>query len=142
LAITRSAVRAEDAVHNAFCEVLRQNHRPIDLKAYVFRAVRNAALDQVRRHATRELPLAEFIFDQQPQPAQSAADAEFKQRVADALLKLSADECETVIQHLYGELTFQEIASIRDAPLGTVVSWYRRGLDKLRARLEDTDGPV
>ena len=140
IAITRSAAGAEDAVHDAFCNVLRQDQQPDDLKAYVFRAVRNAALDHGRRNAGRDLPLPDFIFDLKAQPAQSAEDAEFRQRVAESLLKLSADERETVVQHLYGELTFQEIASIRDAPLGTVVSWYRRGLEKLRTQLEVTDG--
>jgi RNA polymerase sigma-70 factor, ECF subfamily len=142
IAITRSAAGAEEAVHDAFCNVLRQDQQPDDLKAYVFRAVRNAALDQGRRSAGRDLPLPDFIFDLQVQPAQSAEDAEFRQCVAESLLKLSADERETVVQHLYGELTFQEIASIRDAPLGTVVSWYRRGLDKLRTQLEITYGSV
>ena len=116
IAITRSAVHAEDAVHDAFCNMLRHDQQPDDLKAYVFRAVRNAALDHGRRNAGRDLPLPDFIFDLKAQPAQSAEDAEFRQRVAESLLKLSADERETVVQHLYGELTFQEIASIRDAP--------------------------
>ena len=142
VATTRSAALAEDAVHDAFCNVLRQNQPSGNLKAYVYRAVRNAAIDHARRNAGRDLPLPDFIFDPQAQPAQSAEDAEFRQCVAESLLQLSADERETVVQHLYGELTFQEIASIRDAPLGTVVSWYRRGLEKLRTRLEVPDGSL
>jgi RNA polymerase sigma-70 factor (ECF subfamily) len=142
IAITRSAVLAEDAVHDAFCNVLRQDQPSDNLKAYVFRAVRNAAIDHGRRNAGRDLPLPDSIFDPQILPAQSAEDAEFRQCVAASLLKLSADERETVVQHLYGELTFQEIASIRDAPLGTVVSWYRRGLEKLRTQLEVPDGSL
>jgi len=39
-------------------------------------------------------------------------------------------------------LTFQEIATLREAPLGTVVSWYRRGLEKLRQKLEVPDGTI
>jgi RNA polymerase sigma-70 factor (ECF subfamily) len=142
LAITRSAARAEDAVHDAFCEVLRRARRPDDLKAYVFRAVRNAALDQVRRRGPGGAPLPDSIFDPGRPPAESAEDAEFARRVAETLLSLSDDEREAVVQHLYGELTFREIASIRGAPLGTVTSWYRRGLEKLRSRLEVPDGSV
>jgi RNA polymerase sigma-70 factor (ECF subfamily) len=140
--ITRSASRAEDAVHDAFCKLLRRDRGPGDLKAYVFRSVRNAAIDQARRNAGPNPPLPDFIFDQRPAPPQSAEDAEFRQRVAETLLKLSPDERETVVGHLYAQLTFQEIASMRDAPLGTVVSWYRRGLEKLRTQLKVTDGSL
>lgn len=142
IAVTRSAALAEDAVHDAFCNVLRQDQPWGNLKAYVFRAVRNAAIDHARRSAGRDLPLPDFVFDPQLQPEQSAENAEFRQRVVESLLELSADERETVVQHLYGELTFQEIATIRDAPLGTVVSWYRRGLEKLRTQLEVPDGSL
>ena len=142
LVITRSAARAEDAVHDAFCGLLRGNRRPDDLRAYVFRAVRNAAVDQVRRRARGGEPLSDSIVDPAPHPGQTAQDAEFRQRVVASLSNLSADERETVVQHLYGELTFQQIAAIRDAPLGTVVSWYRRGIEKLRSRLEVVDGSL
>ena len=42
LAITRCPDRAEDAVQDAFCNLFRMNNAPRHLKAYVFRAVRNA----------------------------------------------------------------------------------------------------
>ena len=49
LAITCSPSRAEDAVHDAFCRLLRgqaaTGTEAADLKAYAFRAVRNAAID-------------------------------------------------------------------------------------------------
>jgi len=146
LAVTGSPSRAEDAVHDAFCRLLRRpdapGNRTIDLKAYVFRAVRNAALDQRRRFGSPGEPLPEYVFDPASGPAASAEDAEFKRQVVQLLARLSPDECETIVLHLYGDLTFQEIASVREAPLGTVVSWYRRGLDKLRRKLEVPDEAV
>jgi RNA polymerase sigma-70 factor (ECF subfamily) len=142
LVITRSAARAEDAVHDAICGLLGGNHRPADLKAYVFRAVRNAAVDQVRRRARGGEPLPDSVLDPAPQPGQTAEEAEFRERVAAALERLSADERETVVQHLYGELTFEQIAAVRDAPLGTVASWYRRGIEKLRAISQVSDGSL
>jgi len=146
LAVTLSPSRAEDAVHDAFCRLLRRNDasgdRTTDLKAYVFRAVHNAALDQLRRLGPPREPLPDYVFDSAPGPAASTEDAEFKQQVVEMLARLSPDERETIVQHLYGDLTFQEIATIREAPLGTVVTWYRRGLDKLRRKLEVADGTV
>jgi RNA polymerase sigma-70 factor (ECF subfamily) len=145
LAITCSPARAEDAVHDAFCQLLRRQTAregiaAIDLKAYAFRAVRNAAVDQLRRQGRATAPLPDFIFDAAPGPAASTEDADFRRQVIELLQRLSPDERETIVQHIYGELTFQQIATVRDAPLGTIVSWYRRGIEKLRQRLEVPDG--
>lgn len=137
LAITRCPERAEDAVQEAFCRLFRSNGRAQQLKAYVFRAVRNAALDQLRRPAPNAAPVPEFIFDPHPGPREVATQGEFQRRVAAALLTLSADERETIVEHLYSGLTFREIAEVREARLGTVTTWYQRGLQKLRGMLEE-----
>ena len=136
LAITRCPARAEDAIQEAFHRLFRLERKPRRLKAYVFRTVRNAAIDQVRRQPPPAVELDEFIFDPGPGPREAATENEFKRRVAKALVTLSADERETIVQHVYGGLTFREIARIRQAPLGTIVSRYHRGLRKLRTKLE------
>lgn len=137
LAITRCPDRAEDAVQEAFYRLFRLNSQPRHLKAYVFRAVRNAAIDQLRHNAVPDEEVSEFIFDPAPGPRDTAAENELRQQVTEALRSLSDDERETIVQHLHGDLTFREIAEIRETPLGTVTAWYRRGLDKLRTRLEE-----
>lgn len=142
LVITGSPMQAEDAVHEAFCRLLRRDADATNVKAYVFRAVRNAALDQQRRRPSSGEPLPDKIFDPSPLPSALAEEAEFRQQVVELLRGLSADERETIVQHLYGQLTFQEIATVRQCPLGTVTSWYRRGLEKLHRELEVTDGTV
>ncbi len=137
LAIARCPERAEDAIQEAFCRLFRLDARPRDLKPYVFRAVRNAALDQLQGRRVSDELADEFIFDPRPGPCETAADAEFRRRAAAALLSLSADERETIVQHLYAGLKFREIAEIRDVPLGTITAWYQRGLKRLRVRLGD-----
>jgi RNA polymerase sigma-70 factor, ECF subfamily len=137
LTITRCPERAEDAIQEAFCRLFRSSVRPRRLKAYVFRAVRNAALDQLVRNPACDQPLPEFVFAASPGPADAMAGGELRQQAAAALVALAPDECETIVQHLYGGLTFREIAEVRQIPLGTVTSWYRRGLEKLRAKLEE-----
>ena len=136
LAITRSPERAEDAVQEAFYRLFRMTVMPDNLKAYVYRAVRNAALDQVTRSPAPTLPIAETLFDPGENPRQVAAREEFLKRVEAALRQLSPDERETVVQHLYGELTFREIAEVREVSINTITSWYRRGIEKLRTELE------
>lgn len=136
LAITRRPDRAEDAIQDAFYNLFRLNKKPRRLKSYVFRAVRNAAVDQIRRSPPLSEPLDAFIFDPGASPREAAADSEFRTRASRALLQLSEDERETIVEHLFADLTFRDIAQIRKAPLGTVAAWYRRGLKKLRKTLE------
>jgi DNA-directed RNA polymerase specialized sigma24 family protein len=50
---------------------------------------------------------------------------------------LSPQQREVILLHLHGELTFRAIEGVPDRPLGTVVSWYRRGLRRLRQHLEE-----
>jgi len=137
LAITRCHDRAEEAIQEAFYRLFRLNKKPRHLKAYVFRTVRNAAIDQVRRNPPPADEVHEFIFDPGANPRETAAANEFKRRVTEAMLTISTDERETIVEHVYGGLTFREIAQVRQAPLGTVTAWYHRGLKKLRARLEE-----
>ena len=142
LVITGVPARAEDAVHDAFCQLLQTRSDPTDVKAYVFRAVRNAALQQLRRDPGLSEPLPDVVFDQTASGGTLAELAEFEREVITLMKRLSDDERETIVQHLYGELTFQQVSAIRGRPLGTVVSWYRRGLDKLRRELELVDGSI
>ena len=53
LSFTRQREAAEDAIHQAFQRLLRQEELVDDLRPYVFRCVRNAAFDGLRRLAAR-----------------------------------------------------------------------------------------
>jgi RNA polymerase sigma-70 factor (ECF subfamily) len=142
LAVTGCAERAEDAVQEAFYRLFRLQHRPRHLKAYVFRAVRNAAVDQLRRCQPRELELTEVLFDPADDPGKTAAENEFRRNVALAMRSLTDDQRETVIQRLYAGLSFREIAMAREISVNTVSSWYRRGIERLRKLLEKHNGRV
>jgi RNA polymerase sigma-70 factor (ECF subfamily) len=142
LAVTHCPELAEDAVQDMFCRLLRLDAAPRHLRAYAFRSVRNAAIDLARQRArTPSIGMNEDgIFDPADGPRKNAERNEFQRRVAETLLTLSEDERETIVQRLYGDLTFREIAETRELPLGTVVTWYRRGMIRLRERLEEHDG--
>ena len=136
LAITRSRESAEDAIHDAFCRSFRLKESPRNLKAYMFRSVRNAAIDQRRKQARIVSMSDEYIFNSTVGPQQLLEQKLTKKQLANALLELSDDERETIVQHLYADLTFREISQLRSRPMGTITSWYHRGLSKLRQRLE------
>ncbi len=142
LAVTGCAERAEDAVQEAFCRLFRLRREPRDLNAYVFRAVRNAAVDQLRRHRPGELETIEDLFDPSTDPERAAAENEFRRSATLAMKALTDDQRETVVSHLYAGLTFREIAAARGISANTVSSWYRRGIEKLRGLLEKHNEPV
>ncbi len=140
LAITRSRELAEDAVQEAFYRLFRMAVDPENVKAYVYRSVRNAAVDQASRFPLDGQPLNESFFDLKENPVEVAVRGEFERRVEDALRRVSPDERETILQHIYGDLTFREIAELREVSINTVASWYRRGMEKLRTELEHEYG--
>jgi RNA polymerase sigma-70 factor (ECF subfamily) len=134
VSITGSRESAEDAIHGVFQGLLRRGRLPSDLRPYLFRCVRNAALDALRRAGVR----AGSIFEDSPAAAAEVPAlpaAVLGSEIEQGLRRLSPDERETIILKIYDDLTFQEISELRQTPLPTVASWYRRGLDKLRALL-------
>ena len=63
MAVTTSSDLAEDAVHDAFIKAFRLAEKPHNLKAYMFRAIRNAAVDIVRRQAKVVQPTSDQLFE-------------------------------------------------------------------------------
>jgi len=131
VSITHHREAAEDAIHKAFQQLLRRDLLPTDLRPYLFRCVRNAALDGLRRAKVR----GDSIFDESVEPDSHAVRAPEAPSLAELnqwLEMLSEDERETIVLKIYDAFSFQEIAGLRRVPLSTTTSWYRRGLAKLR----------
>jgi len=125
LAVTRNREAAEDAIHNAFQRLLRRGSLPDDLRPYVFRCVRNAAIDDLRRDKRRETDL--FAA-----PDDHAVDSHLRTELNTMFAQLSNDERETIVLKVFDGMTFQEIADVREVSINTIASWYRRGMEKLR----------
>lgn len=134
LSITRNREAAEDAIHSVFERLLRGRGLRPNLRAYVFRSVRNAAYDAWRRTRVR----SHSIFDEATVvgPAEAGAlEAGGADDFGRLLQRLPADEREAIVLKIHAGLTFQQIAELRRAPLPTVASWYRRGLERLKTML-------
>lgn len=134
VSITGKREAAEDIIQGVFEKVLRGRGLPADLRPYVFRSIRNGALDAWRRTKVR----ADSIFDAAATAEAVESGASIASGIDDLeplLQRLSADERETIVLKIYSEFTFQEIADFRQAPLPTVASWYRRGLERLKTML-------
>ena len=141
LAVTGNGELAEDAVHDAFYGVLRTQNVPGNLKAYLFRSVRNAAIDIMRRERTVKLRI-EDVFECRQEPGGNAEKEQLLGRVARGLSRLTESERETIMQHLLAGMTFRELAELQGRPIGSITSWYHRGITKLRKQMEKQDGQI
>jgi|HubBroStandDraft_6_1064221.scaffolds.fasta_scaffold1216413_1 RNA polymerase sigma-70 factor (ECF subfamily) len=129
--VLRCPTLAEDAVQSAFAGLVDLRRVPDDPKLYVFRAVRNAAIDISRSRARRrERPM--LAETEEALSGNSSAEADSLASIAAALERLDPAAREIVELHIHGELTFQEIATLLEEPLQTVASRYRRALERLR----------
>jgi len=99
LAITRDRSAAEDAVHDAVFAISELKTIPIDLKAYLFRTVRNKTLPSIKNNHRfkAEADVANFIDTSNCSAEQKAL---FSQ-VAKQLLTLDANQQQVIIRRSY-----------------------------------------
>lgn len=124
----RSAAEGEDIVHHVFTRLLHGDIVVTGLPlAYLCRAIRNTALNQ-RRSWQREAALDEEgrWLEAPPGMEESALAIERGMRA------LPEDQREVVVLHVWGGLTFAEIAEMLSISANTAASRYRYALGKLR----------
>jgi RNA polymerase sigma-70 factor (ECF subfamily) len=138
LSITGRAESAEDAVHEAIVRLCRAGKTPGgDPVAYVFAAVRNAAIDQKRRLGGVDASAVSIFDVAEPSqaPDNTLHDGERDKMMADAIDQLPADQRDALVMHVFSGLTLQQAATALGVPLQTLASRYRRALARLRESL-------
>jgi RNA polymerase sigma-70 factor (ECF subfamily) len=141
LSITGDSSLSEDVVQDVFRRLCQEPVDAKDLRSYVFRSVRNRALDHVRFKSRSGRPTgdstgwASIYRSDAATPEERMVSAETARQVEAALYELEPDERECIVLHIYGEMTFETMSKVLEAPMGTVASRYRRGLAKLRETL-------
>lgn len=126
---------AEDAVHDAFAELIRNSRTAKSPKAYAYQAVRNSALGiasrtrEISKLTTRLHPnLDEMVVLEYDESKQQHA----QQLAIAALKELSPFEQQVITLHIFAGLKFREISTLLDCPLGTLTSRYHRSMKSLR----------
>jgi RNA polymerase sigma-70 factor, ECF subfamily len=140
LELTRNEADTKDILQGIFAKLSREpralrNVR--NVRAYLLRLAHNAAVDLMRRRATREKYAEEFgrESDQVFQPASNPDDEGFRMALSEALRELPPDQRTIVHLRLWENLKFEEIAHLLGISLNTAASRYRYGIDKMRHRL-------
>ena len=128
-ALTGERSRAQDVVQQVFLKLLESGslRHALDAKAYLFTCVRNAALNN-RKTIQREVALDPECAWFEPPHRDFAAELNLRR----ALWELPEDQREVTILHVWGELTFAQIAEVLSISANTAASRYRYALTKLR----------
>jgi RNA polymerase sigma-70 factor (ECF subfamily) len=124
-----------DVVQEALVALARQPSVPEPLVPWLFRVVRNGAVDAGRRERRRRR-YETAAAGQAPRWFRPSTDAAIDaQAAAEALAALSIDEREPIVAHLWGGLTFEQIAALAGSSPATAYRRYQAGLQSLRQRL-------
>jgi RNA polymerase sigma-70 factor (ECF subfamily) len=135
------AAAAEDIVQDVFVRfagLARTFRLTGSLKSYLATCVANAARNRLKAAARRSVTGLDVVGDlasEAESPERWVTYSEDFRRVRDGMGRLPAEQREVVTLHLYGDMTFREIAEFQQTSIKTVQSRYRYGLNKLRAAL-------
>jgi RNA polymerase sigma factor (sigma-70 family) len=139
---------AEDLTQEIFLKMYRTLHsyRPDSgaFGAWITRVARNHLVDDYRKHRTERTKTDSLEVEHErvatnpsryASPSEVLERQETSDRIHHALLRLSEDLREAVVLRDLEELSYEEIAVIVDAPLGTVKSRINRGRIELAKAL-------
>ena len=125
----------EDVVQEAFVRLAAERTEPRDPAAWLFRAVRNRAINagiarrRRRRHEAEAASSGPTWFEA---GRESGLDPESAQA---ALAGLPPDQREVIVAHLWGALTFEQVAELAGVSASSAHRLYHAGLTNLRERL-------
>lgn len=128
----------EDVVQDAFVALSSQRTPPESPSAWLFRAVRNAAINagtaarRRRRHEEKAAASAPSWFERPDIPTTGQIDP-FE--AEEQLRALPIDQREVIVAHLWGKLTFEQIAVMSGRSSSASHRLYQSGLNALRERL-------
>lgn len=142
----RSQAIAEEVTQETFLKVVEQIKTlkdPTSFVAWLYRIARNLCHDEWT-HRKRNESLGEEVLTVIPDCGESSEDFMDKkmerERVAQAISRLSEDHRDVLVLVHYERLSYEEAAEILDIEVGTLKSRLFRALQKLREQLDSLRG--
>lgn len=129
----------EDVVQEAFVRLAEQPTTPRNVVPWLYRVVRNRAISAARsagrrkKHEQAAAELARWFVEEDSASEAARLDA---LAAAEALQALPIEQREVIVAHLWGGLSFIEIAEVLDTSSSTAHRRYAAGLETLRERLD------
>ena len=128
--------QAEDIVQDAFIRLLKQRRPPHNVRAWLFRVVRNASISNVRsikqrRKADRKIVETEVVWFESR--SADLIDANLAQNI---LQTLPSHLREIVMLRIWGQMSLKEIAQIMDKSIPMIHKDYKKALEMIKKELE------
>ena len=144
LRILNDRSEAEDVLQDVYVTVWRRAALFDPARAspitWLVAIARNRAIDRLRtytaRRRTAPIEEADDVADAAPGALDTVVRTEQQARLGTCLGELEAKTANAIRLAFYDGATYEELAERMSVPLGTMKSWIRRGLLKLRACLE------
>lgn len=144
LQILKDRDEAEDVLQDVFINVWKRAGSFDPAKAspitWLATIARNRSIDRLRSRRSRrtEAPVEEImeLADDRPDGFALAAAEDEGQRVHHCLSQLEGRAQAMIRTAFFDGLSYSDLAARAGVPLGTVKSWIRRGLQRLRDCLE------
>lgn len=141
--IVRQSDTAEDVLQEAFVQIWNRagSYRADRAQpmTWMTSIARYRALDRLRRQE-REGPVLDPEFELEDEsglsPLAKLVQGQAGSALRDCLETVSHDQRQSIALAFYHGLSHDQIARYLEQPLGTVKSWIRRGLEKLKRCLE------
>jgi RNA polymerase sigma-70 factor (ECF subfamily) len=148
-------LRNEEDAHDLAQEVFLKIYEALDrfdpryrFSTWLFRVAQNAAIDKIRKRKLRLVSIHRPANSESeggdwdlpgdgPTPYQDARNVERGAAIHEAIDRLPWEYKELITLRHYGELSYDEIARLKQMPLGTVKNKLFRGRQMLKAELQD-----
>jgi RNA polymerase sigma-70 factor (ECF subfamily) len=135
---------AEDALQEVYVSVWRRagsfDRTRASPVTWLAALARNRAIDRLRASGrprpSEPIEAAGGIADESPDALAALETGEEKARLLGCVEELEDRQAGSIRAAFFGGLSYPELAEREDVPLGTMKSWIRRGLLKLRECLE------
>jgi RNA polymerase sigma-70 factor (ECF subfamily) len=149
LVLTRNHAEAEDLVQETYVRAMQAMGRlraGSNIKGWLFTILKNIWLNQLRKRRNApqvvEIEVGDGVANSVVEPSKDSHDLYVSkvetEQVRTAIQELSVEFREVILLRECEDLSYLEIASVLDCPVGTVMSRLGRARAKLRAALSDT----
>lgn len=153
--ITHRYEEAHDLAQEIFVKVFMALDRydpKYQFSTWLFRIAQNTAIDALRKKSIVEVPIAKPAEDEDKKdrefadtgisPYRALKNKQLASAIDKAVFELPADYRELIQLRHFAELSYEEIASMKKLPLGTVKNKLFRARNMLKVTLEGFVEPL
>jgi len=153
--ITHRYEDAHDLAQEIFVKVfvaLDRYDPKYQFSTWLFRIAQNSAIDALRKKSIAEVPISKPAGDDEPKerefadtgvtPYRALKNKQLAAAIDKAVVELPADYRELIQLRHFAELSYEEIATMKKLPLGTVKNKLFRARNMLKESLEGFVEPL